>query len=523
QFALPFLLFNLFTGMHNLGLDRTAYPWGFYPSRILLNAVFFPEGLPHEFIQFKGVVRSKAYVGLLGTVVAAVILFSVVRKLVRRDGIKALQVSENPAWSLLFWAGVIALLIAMGIPFSPKWKWLLNHAGPFRQLRAVGRFVFPFYYTMSITSFLFLWRWYTRSQWRMRHFFLVGVMLFAGYESVVNVWERPELHANPIDWHSGLYNQTGKNEWYSRHNFEAFQAILPLPYFHIGSENYWVGDGSPVTTPAYAASIGTGLPLTAVMLSRTSINQTLMNLDLVMEPYHEYPLLDEFPDSRPLLIIRHKKGDLTEPEMALVRKSILLDENRELLIYSLSLDSIPVLIRDRQRALRTLVENSGDFREAGPDDTLSVPGVLYEDFSVEPDGQFRSEFISATPLFEAPIPDTGRYMVSFWFEGADRDLWPRTNFWNELYREDGSKYRYIYTDFFRKMVLRDGSWGLVEYPVHVEEPGSRLKISFRNRIITGGEMVIDRVLVRPVDQTHVVREEGQVWVNNRQLFMDFSD
>ncbi|MEN8158359.1 MAG: hypothetical protein ABFS10_15505, partial [Bacteroidota bacterium] len=103
QFILPFILFNLFTGMHNPGLDRTAYPWGFYPSRILLNAVFFPEGLPHEFIQFKGVVRSKAYVGLLGTVVAAVILFSVVRKLVRRDGIKALQVSENPAWSLLFW------------------------------------------------------------------------------------------------------------------------------------------------------------------------------------------------------------------------------------------------------------------------------------------------------------------------------------------------------------------------------------------------------------------------------------
>ena len=48
QFILPFLLFNLFTGMHDPGLDRTAFPWGFYLSRVKPEAVFLPLGCPMD-------------------------------------------------------------------------------------------------------------------------------------------------------------------------------------------------------------------------------------------------------------------------------------------------------------------------------------------------------------------------------------------------------------------------------------------------------------------------------------------
>jgi hypothetical protein len=359
---------------------------------------------------------------------------------------------------------------------------------------------------MTITAFLLLWRWYKDSRLKFKPILLVLVILFAGYEAMAHIWKRPELYNNPISWHSGLSGQSEQNQWYSRHDFTQYQAILPLPYFHVGSENYWLGDHSPVMPQAYAASLGTGLPLTAVMLSRTSITQTLLNLDLVLEAYHEYPILNEFPDDRPLLLLRHKKGGLTAWEQALVRKAVPLDENTDLRIYSLSMDSIRSLITGRQEELRSRLG-----------DTTPQPSFLFEDFSSEADGVFRSEFTKATTLYEEVVPDTGMYKISFWFEGTDRDLWPRTVFWAELYNKNGEKYHYMYTDFFRKMVLRDGSWGLVEFPLHVKEPGSRLKIVFNNRLIMNGEMVIDRVLVCPSRSSHVMEDRGRIWVNNRQL------
>lgn len=509
QFILPFVLFYVFSGVQDMASDRTAYPWGFYQSRIRWEAVFLPEGLPHlKWLDVKGVLRSKAYVGLLGSVVALVVLFKTSRGLIRRKGISSFEVSGNQAWNILFWAGVISLLIAFGFPFSRhQWPDLLNYTGPFRQFRAIGRFVFPFYYTMSITSFYFLWKWFGTTKMKIRIPVLILVLLFASFESVSYIWKRPALHNHPITWHSDLYNRGEDDEWLNKHDFSEYQSILTLPYFHIGSENYWTGDRNGAMVPSFAASLGTGLPLHAVMLSRTSISQTLANLDLSWEAYHEYPVLEELPDHRPLLLMTVKKRGLSMAEWALVSKATYLDEGAKVKLYALTIDSIRSLVDDRQAELRALSEHPGNKRES----------CFYMDFSSEEGGVFSREFMEAVPLIDTIVPDTGQYKVSFWFEGADKDLWPRTVFWTDVYDEEGKKYFYKYTDFFRQTILRDGSEGLIEYRVHVKEPGSRMKITFRNNIITGGEMVIDRVLLRPETQHFVVEEEGETWVDNRRL------
>lgn len=507
QFVLPFLIFNLFTGMHDPGLDRTTYPWGFYPSRVRLEAVFLPLSLPHGKWMSLGPVRMQAYVGLLGTIVALIILMSTLRRLLKGRGWGAFQIGEAPVWNVLFWAGVAGLLLALGLPFSPNWEGLLNHAGPYRQLRAVGRFVFPFYYLMCITSFYYLWRWHRDSKLRIAPFLLIAAVLFTGYESYFHVRKRPAQYHHPISWHSELYHEDATLEWMEDEDFSAYQAILPLPYFHIGSENYWIGDRSPVRDPAYAVSLKSGLPITAVMLSRTSIRQTLKNTDLIREPYHSYEYIEDLPDSRPFLLLVHKKAALSEAEEDLVRKGLSMAESEEVRIYELGIDSLNSLVSDRKEELLKLAAKA----------ETNDSSILFEDFSSLEEGRFAAEFRKPVTFFEEVVPDTGIYMVSFWFEGADRDLWPRTNFWTELYGEEGNKYHYAYTDFFRKMVLRKDSWGLIEYPVHVKESGTTLKISIRNKVISGGQMFIDRVLVRPVGSTHLSYEDQKIWINNRQV------
>lgn len=510
QFILPFLLFILFTGMHDPVPDRTAFPWGFFPSRVKLETVFLPLGQPHgEFLPYNNrVIRMKAYVGLLGTVVAAIILIRTVAGLIRKDPHKAFAVTENPAWNILFWAGVLSLLVAIGVPFSLRWERLLNYTGPFRQFRAIGRFVFPFYYIMTITSFYILWRWFKSSRLRFRTIILLAILLFTGYESYFKVMNRPRVHHNWISWFSDL-KDTPEYEWTKRHDFKNYQAIIPLPFFHVGSENYWVGDRSPVQAQAFAASLKTGLPLSAVMLSRTSISQSLLNLDLVLEPYHDYPVLRQLPSQKPFLVIRHKDGALTLWERGLVNKARPIDESRELEIYSLETDSIRSLLHDRKMELTELAERAE-----------KDPGIVYNDFSGNKDGVLKVRFKDPVTFLNTVIPDTGWYEISFWYEGADRDLWPRTSFWTELYGEGESQYLYFYSDLFRKMVLREGSWGLIEYPVHVEEPNSTLKVTIYNKVITKGSINLDQLLVRPAGKTHIIRNQGLLQVNNRILLSE---
>lgn len=515
QFIVPFMLFNLFTGMHDPGLDRTAYPWGFYLSRINPRAVFLPIQQPHgSFIPVAGRVRSASYVGLLGSVVFLILIFRLVGGLFLKTGnprkddlAEALSISDNPAFNTLFWAGVLSLVVALGFPFSLGWERLLNYSGPFRQLRAVGRFVFPFYYMMTVSSFYLVWKWYRSPGSRLKIYFLLLILLFTAYEAAMHIHRRPaNYHHKPL-----LTSQmNGFNEeysWIKDIDPSEYQAIFPVPYFHVGSENYWIGDASPVRTGAYAVSLETGIPLNAVMLSRTSVKQTLLNTDLVREPYALYPILDHLPGQKPFLLIKHQKGRLSPWEERIVEKASLLSENEHLSVYSLETDSIRTLLCDRRSELKAQAARY-----------KNEPSYLhYKDISTDEGGVTAVDFTRKTAIIDVPVPDTGFYTISFWFEGTGRDLWPRTNLYHDLYLQDGKHDFTSRTDLFRYMVLRDGPWGLVEFPCKVRHPNSILKVTLYNRYVTGGEINISRILVRKTGDDFLIEDDEGAWFNNRKL------
>jgi len=80
--------------------------------------------------------------------------------------------------------------------------------------------------------------------------------------------------------------------------------------YHIKHDtSYWYGDNSPSVEHAFIASIKTGLPLNAVMMSPTSISQTLGNLDIWFEPYRKYPVLSSYKPGKPLLLLQSRNGN----------------------------------------------------------------------------------------------------------------------------------------------------------------------------------------------------------------------
>lgn len=503
QVILPFVLFSLFAGMHDTATDRTAYPWGFFASTTRLVSVFLPLMKPHGIWFNVGAVKTLGYVGLVtGTVFFLSIILLAVRW-IRHGFTTAIRITDRWILNVMMVSAVICLIVALGYPFTwtPKW---LNYAGPLRQLRAIGRFVIPMYYLLGIYSIYMLWYWYTRAGKRIMWVVVAIAMLVWGFEAYVHVHELTDKYSNKHENLNDRSNSLPANAWVDRHDWSGYQALMPLPYYHIGSENYWVNGLSPAIEESYFASLKTGLPLNSVMMSRTSISQTLANLDLHFEPYLEYPVLKKYHPDKPILLMQMLNADLSEAEKNLVKHSILIDSGENVKYYKLYPDSIhAILAQTRMRSSELY----------GASETDTACWYCSESYSDQAGGVFSGTMTGKQEFFSCTVPDSGNYTLSFWYFGAGRDLWPRTNLFISRSDTSGQIYSYRQTDFFRETVLRDDRWALVEITTEMKNPGDRIAICYQNRIVTGGEMVLDKVLLRPVDGNVIDEHAGLL--NNR--------
>jgi len=508
QVVIPLAVLFLFSGMQDTAPDRTSYPWGFYFSRMRLEAIFLPIGLPHgQFFNFPIHSKSLAYVSLLGTIIFIVIMIRFIYMLIKQKYKDAFMIGESETFSWIFWGGIICFLLSFGLPFSPSYEKLLNYMGPLRQFRVPGRFIIPFYYVMTITAFYLLWQWFSKSQWKGKVILLAVALLFTAFESIMHVRARPREFRHIFETLNDWDNTLPRDNWVKLNNWNGYQALMPLPFFHVGSENYWLGDRSPALVPAFISAIKTGLPLNAVMLSRTSISQSLYNIDLVKEPYHEYEVLKFLPNEKPFLLLVIPGASVSPAEGALISKADRIFKDDELELCRLPIDSIKSLLTDRQEELRELSKT----------DSLKAGYVIFKNFNSEPGGYLARPLKKSSVFFSDTIAEPGKYMVSFWHEGTITDLWPRSNLFINLYRSNGEKYYYRMTDLFREMALRDGSWGLVEFEIDVKEPDSKLELWVYNKLLTEGDIKIDNILVRKSSEVFTVDDENGTWVNNRLL------
>ncbi len=511
QMVIPVVLFGLITLGLDPASDRTAYPWGFFANTTRLVSVFLPLMKPYARWIIVGPVKTLGYVGIVSTIVFVVSAGLLVHRWIRKGSREAFLLSDKFLVNVFFLGGVLCLILALGYPFT--WRpSLLNYAGPFRQFRAIGRFVFPFFYIMNIYTFYMLWQWYASIGKRWFRDFVLLAVLIAGLEGYFTVRDLPGKYYNKFETLNDRENATPENQWVKNHDWSAYQAILPMPYYHIGSENYWIGDGSPVTEDSYIASLKTGLPLNSVMLSRTSIGQTLANLDLIWDPGPAYPVMDDYDAGKPLLIIRHRDGVLNENEERILGESEAIDSSLKLLFHRLYPEDLENLAREHEAwVVRTAEDCLRD---------TSARWYYFESFDSMPDGKFEGPVNLYTEFASCSLPDSGQFVVSFWYEGAGRDLWPRTNLYISLFDSAMNCYYYPRTDLFRLTVQRNGDWALVSVPIEVNRPGDHLKLHYINQILVKGEMRIDRVLVRPAFQNVIVEDEGAVLMNNHLLPRD---
>ncbi|WP_139924957.1 hypothetical protein [Hymenobacter sp. DG01] len=319
--AACFLLIRLTDAYYSL---RRAKATGFdYPVwKLQLSAL--TQSYSYESIRF--VLEARPRVSYeSGAYLGAFALFSLLLLglvwLLRRGALRAYA----PAWRrlparrpllLLLGAALIGLLASIGTEYTVAddqyvfqnylsvFYYLQKITAAASHFRAVARFSWPFFWAVNLLVLVGLDFWLSQSRWRGRWVLAAGLVVLALVDTRDTIKHyRKSLLPNVL---TDIEQQPELNNLLYSVRPEQYQAILPVPFFHVGSEDLalTVDDENAHSLRCYQLALRTNLPLMASKMARTP-PEHLRQLRTLFDPAGPAPELKARlqADGRPVLVL----------------------------------------------------------------------------------------------------------------------------------------------------------------------------------------------------------------------------
>jgi hypothetical protein len=529
QAILPLLILSLWLSAGGSAEDRASQPFGFLHYRARLESTFAAADQPHwrPFLEYIGInaapdVEARNYIGLAA--ILGLIAFSgkIILLFKKKPALPGETVVPGQAYlNRLFWAGLIVFIFSTGFPFTlPNMEQFVGYLGPLKQFRALGRFSWFFFFAANIIALTTLLRSFQSKKWVSP-----TVLLILGMEAFFFLQAR-DLRLDPVEGlrqDQPLLAQIGIDPG-------AFQAILPIPYFHIGSDNFWVEPEGFIQQNAMVLSLQSGLPLCAAMMSRTSVGQTFRQMQLVGEPYRTPRILEDYPNEKPLLMLLDKERFRSEaPRWNHFGSSgtgirFLKDLGR-MAVYAVPLSHFKANAERQREIVETELAAlplfpGGIFQVS---DSTAFPVMHSWDTRHSPspyqgEGGFSAPIHQRNTVFDDGLPNQGpgkRYVLSIWMY-FDADMRGTTSCTLLEYDPDSRKAISSATTMASNAtrVFDPNGWALIEVPFQMNDASSRLRITFHNPKASGA-LLLDEILIRPEGVDVYMRKPGMVFKNNR--------
>lgn len=238
---------------------------------------FLTITFPYNYKQYLGM-ETNAYLGsfaLYGTFLIPFFLFYCKEKF-----------ANGKFLPYLLFASLVLLIISFGeqIPIGETGKTFTNYLNPFyyihlispivTQFRCLGRFGWLFFWSYNFIILYTLDRvlTYTKNRFiKSCLYFVIVLCLFDAIDTIKS--KSKDLHFNMLANKEMMSDMTKLTKGI---DFSKYQAILPIPFYHVGYENsdYIIDPDDEHCTRTYQLSILTKLPLMSSKLSRTPGNST---------------------------------------------------------------------------------------------------------------------------------------------------------------------------------------------------------------------------------------------------------
>ncbi|MDO7850768.1 hypothetical protein [Hymenobacter convexus] len=534
---LPLLVYRAWLWLTDPATDRPPNPFGLLVYTSSWTGIFVPFYAPAREVwlaiaptDLPGL-EGENYLGLVaGGVLVGGAILGLYRALRSRQWMRLVRPTMPAPLAAGLWAGFLLLMYAFGYPLKWQWfVWFKDHSGPIKQFRALGRFAWPFYYVAGTYAAYYIYRW-----WRYHRLHGVRGMALPWLPLLLIIWageawvnfyvKGDEISRFPIakDFMDPDHTIAQQLGW-ANHQVSDFQAILPLPYFNIGSDKVDLSGTPNSFYNAEHLAVATGLPLLATYVSRPSVEHMIRHVQLLSSPMLPKPLLDDFPSRKPILLMVANGGGLSPAEERIIKLAHPLNVPfTDFTLYELAVADLARtdIAAERAKAatlLPTLPQQPGGWY------TTTGRGVLVQGYDKEPDhrshlgtgGAFYAEPEQFSKLYDGPLPlpaDTGRYEVSVWVN--IKNQYGNGNLQINLFSADGRQLEHKGADG-RVATELDGPWLRVVLPFNRPADATRLEVLYDSR-----DLLADDLLVRPVDTDvyyYVPTPSGRQLVKNTYL------
>lgn len=501
QLILPLILVQLIVGSNDPITDRTTHPWGFTTYKANPASVLLPLHKPYaRFLMEIETFRTFdweafAYVGLVALLGFFAGIYQIFKRIKQKQ--PWWQVSENKLITLFFWASVASLLLSFGIPFTLGLMFLLDYLGPIQQLRALARFSWLFYYLVNILVFYGIFKLLKRGTIMQ----IAGILAlaFLVYDGYLNIKVYAPRLNNRISELEDRANVSPENAWVSAIDKNEYQAVLPLPFFHVGSENVWLEPKCDILRQSFIVSLKSGLPSMGVMLSRTSLAQTYKSLALVSNPVSSYQILKDLPNRKPLLLMVENCNDLTLSEKTLVNHAAMVWQGPKFTFYKLPVENLEIIASEGEQAFSS--EMAAIYK--GRADSSQI--LYFNGFEGNPQpeafhgaGAFSGEIKNWNRIVEEKIRNGAPGQACellFWVKGYETDLMARSII--EFVQKNGDEtVDYKYDQFQHYYTsLKDG-WMRIRIPFVLKSENDLVMLTIRNENLKNFALFVDDVIIR---------------------------
>ncbi|MEO8146756.1 MAG: hypothetical protein ABI723_03910 [Bacteroidia bacterium] len=516
QFIIPVMFFQLYMKIFDHHSGRSTDPYGLLVFNANFSTVFVPNHPPFDKVfqyfhpfQYQNW-EGWAYIGLPMLFIVAFSVFKIIRYLLRKN----LRLIFKPALPEILqsavWASVLILLYSFAYPFKWHAMFLLDLISALKQFRALGRFAWVFYYIFSVYGVFVLYlvsRVLKQKNLKVTAYSIqilfFTVLLFEGFA----------YHKEVGPLVCKATNQFNKDLLYENYSkalkaidTKKYQAILPLPYYHIGSEAQTrVVPDSTMKSSMYFA-FHSKLPLIASSSARCSMTESRKLVQLLAPSFIKKEAMQDFKDKRPFLIT-YAKDPLDDDEWRLLYKAKKIYGNENLELFELNYDDLFANTSDAELKQFDLIKDSLYTNEGYLSDKKDV-FIYHDDFeAIKSDTALQSkgalkgslkDYIFILPRKALPLDEGKEYVASFWI--YNRGSYPNTGMTViEECNPDGSgiDWRQMYDN--ARCANIDGDWSLIELKFTLKKKGDLISIFTKGDDSVDKTVYRDNLLIRPAD------------------------
>ena len=538
QVILPFILLNfVWLKIGNGVTDRPDSPYGFLHYVAVWEGSFFNPGswfyefLDTYLIKIRKVTEFESinYLGFAAFLFCLVRIVSWIftRKVKMLE--EEMEIPEGNFLRTAFWSSFILFVFSMGMPFQiPQLTFLLDYTGPLKQFRGLGRFSWMFFLVINIIAFYAIYQWGERiKNVEFRRIFWLIFVVIVAREALGNA----NRIGKPQDLNSAL-NDIGepKENWVSKLDTAKYQAILPIPYFHIGSEYFGSELHGRTFSNTLFASYLSGMPSLGVMMSRTSASQALSSLGLGLEIYRVPTVLTRLPNQKPLVALVDKKWleESGSGYQVLLSKGKKIHENATFLLCELPIDAYQKAIEEKKQGVMQEISTSKLLQKGNFLTKDSTENFVYKSFDemqnavhYQGNGAFILQNQQKISIFKGNIPAQQKgkpYKLQFWIN-VENPKHIRTDFHIRETSKNGDELSFFDHGTMHNIKSIDGNWVLASVQFDLKQDDSTVEVTMFDTNKNTSPTTIDELMIYPADAAIYQVGAGFVVKNGRWYFL----